>query len=131
VRIRWAERGDDETVREMFKAQGFAYELPDVAGKNMVVRLVAVDEGNVPRMAVFGKRTMEAFLLVDKTFATPQQRYSTLLALQNRGCEIAAHMGYEEAQALVAAPIERRFGRRLRNEFGWVKNLWTCYSRDL
>ena len=131
MRIRWAQEGDEPAIEGMFEAQGYEYQLPDINSKNMVVRLVAVDDDNVPRVAAFGRRTIEAFILLDKNFATPQERYSTLLRLQNSAFEIGARLGYEDVQALIAAPIERRFGRRLRNEFGWEKNLWACYSRSL
>ena len=131
MKIRWAHCGDQEALREIHEKQGFEYRMPDVRSKNMVVRLVAVDENDRPRMGAFGRRTIEAFVLVDKTFSSPQERYSTLLALQNQAFEIGARLGYEDVQALVASPIEARFGRRMRNEFGWSKNLWTCYSREL
>lgn len=131
MRIRWAEKSDAPAIEQMFRQQGYEYSLPDIDSKNMVVRLVAVDDDNVPRVAAFGRRTIEAFILLDKNFATPQERYSTLLRLQNSAFEIGSRLGYEDVQALIAAPIEKRFGRRLRNEFGWSRNSWVCYSREL
>jgi len=143
-RVRWADRNDAPAIEEMFRGMGFDYELPPLfppegftrgAGepspaRNTVVRLISADYDNRPRMAVIGRRIVEAYFLIDHTWLTPEERYDRFLELHNRACESGRLLGYEQAVAMLPEEIEKRFGRRL-TQLAWGKNLWSTYSREL
>lgn len=143
-RIRWADRADVPMIEAIFRAQGLDYKLPALfpptdyemgrgapnPARNTVVRLVAVDEENAPRMAIIGKRFIEAYFLIDHAWGTPGERYDAFLALHNAACDSGRMLGYEEAQAQVPTELEQSFGRRLA-QLAWEKYVWPTYTRAL
>lgn len=131
--VRWVERRDIPALRKLHAAMGFAYDLPDVRNKNVIARFVAVDQGKVVA-AVVGRRTTEAYFLLDAEWADPARRYAAFLELHNRALDVGAMLGYEDTNAFLPPEVERSFGRRLLN-LGWRTyedgQEWRCYTRDL
>lgn len=142
-RIRWADRADMPMIETIFRAQGLDCKLPPLfppegfergqevnPARNTVVRLVAVDEQNAPRMAVIGRRFVEAYFIIDHAWGTPGERYDAFLALHNAACESGRMLGYEEVQAQIPTELEKSFGRRLA-QLAWEKYVWPTYTRAL
>lgn len=130
---RWCESRDLERLRQMHAAMGFAYELPDPKNKNVVARFVTEEAGRAVA-AVIGRRTAEAYFLLDQEWGTPAQRYAAFLELHNRACETGALLGFEDVNVFLPPQVERSFGKRLLS-LGWRTyeqgQEWRCYCRDL
>ena len=140
-KIRWLERSDETEIKRIFAAQNLDCILPPMfpqneeghmksRARNVIVRVGAVDSNNRVRMAILGHRTVEAYFLIDRDWATPGERYGAFLELHNYACAVGSQLGYEDVQALIPPAVEKPFGRRLLS-LGWGRNLWACYSREL
>lgn len=126
---RWMKSEDLERLKQIHAAMGFAYELPDPKNKNVVAKFVAEENGCVVA-AVLGRRTAEAYFLLDRSWATPARRYEAFLELHNRACEAGALLGFEDVNVFLPPEVELSFGKRL-GSLGWRIPEWHCYTRDI
>jgi len=128
MRIRDYTPEDEPALRAMHAAQGFDYAFPDLSNPLFVARLVLEDDHGRPLMAALGRITCEAFLLADPRSGTPRERWQQLLALHEATRRTLEAQGFEDATCWIPPRIERSFGRRLRR-LGWLRDLWSAYSR--
>lgn len=126
--IREYQPSDLPAVERMFQAVGFNFKLPNMANPNMVVKLVN-DDGEGPTMLIAGRRTLEAFILVDHKAKAPTHSYVDFLNLHDAGMEAGKLLGYDDVHAFLAPPIEKAFARRLI-ALGWHEP-WKPYTREL
>ncbi len=131
--VRWYKAEDLEALRRIHASMGFAYELPDPRGRNVVARFVGVDGGE-PVAAVMGRRTAEAYFLLKPGWGTPAERYRIFLELHNRACDTGRLLGLEDVNVFLPPRIERRFGKRLL-DLGWQSYEdgaeWRCYTKEI
>jgi hypothetical protein len=126
--IREYRDSDLKALRSIHEKSQFNYELLAPNHKDIVVKRVLDQDG--PRAAVFLRRTHEAYLLIDKDWATPFARLSALRAMHNDVHGHAHEAGITEVFFWMPPEIEKSFARRL-GKWGWKKQLWHSYSNDV
>jgi len=129
MRLRNYEERDRPHLEALFRKQGFAYELPDLAAADMIVRAVIVDEDDVPRQAILARRTVELYMLQDDDWSSPMFRFEGLRRLHIYVREVLARLGVADANVWLPPSREKSFGSRLQRSFGWRQNLWSCFTR--
>lgn len=129
MRIRNLESKDIPVLRRWHEESGFDYEFPDLT-KFEAVR-VLVDENDVPIQAAAARKTVECYLLLDSTWRNPRWRLEGFRQLHEDTCRQLEHKGYTDLHCWLPPQIERSFGRKLQNLFGWIKSHWSSYSRPL
>ncbi len=119
---------DLREVVEMFQAQGFEYDFPDLGDPIFVSKLVAENGQGKPAMCFAARLTAESYLLLDPRAGTPQQRWDTFLTLHRLVEQDLARKGLDDLHAwLPPGKRMERFGRRLET-LGWVRdNRWVPY----
>lgn len=106
----------------------YPYELPDLSSPIVPVKLVAEDHGTVV-MAGILRLTTEAYLLMDRSFGSPEDRWEALIALQEAvRVEARDKWGLQDTYASISPAIARAFGKRLR-ALGWRKSNYECWVR--
>lgn len=113
---------------ELFQKQSFEYELPDFGEPQFIARKVIVDESGTPVMAVCARRTVELYLLGDPGWKTPRWRYEALKLAHEAMRKELVRLGIQDVHAWLPPQVAKSFGRRLMNDFGWVRPLWTDFS---
>ena len=131
--IREYMEADLEPLRRMHARQGFDYAFPDLRDPIFVSKLVLEDDAGRAVMASLARLTCEMYLLMDRDAenatppASPQDRYTRLLALHQAGEQDLLARGLDDAHAWLPPAIAKRFGRRLA-ALGWVRDdTWTPY----
>lgn len=150
---------DAEAVKTLHQAQGLAYELPDLEAPSMLdsieaespdlakclaarprirkrlndalrpfpVRAVVEEEGQITH-AVFLRKTSEAYWIFSPA-ESKRERLGKLLAISRELVRPADRAGIEDVHAFIPPQvIDVKLDRTLLN-LGWVKPLWTCYTR--
>lgn len=126
--IRPYESRDAAAIQGMFEAHGFAYGLPDPQAHDMLASLVL--ENGAVRTAALLRLEVNAFLLMDNNWSTPQHRWEALQSIHESMRRRAESAGIEQANAWIPQEIEKQFAPRLA-ELGWRKNVWNSYSRKV
>lgn len=130
LRLREYSEADFAAVKRLHEASGLPGEcLADFANPLFFVREVAERAGRVEQ-AVFLKIQGEAFLLVDHDAGTPEERWTMLRALAERGFERARGFGIEQVSAWLPPEIEKSFGRRIK-ELGFERSRWMSWTKNL
>jgi hypothetical protein len=125
---------DTAAVKRLHAAMGLDYELPlaDHGGdlrKTVFVRTGIFDDGRLVT-AVLGRLTSEAYLLLDRTWSTPAERWEAAGRAMVCAAQQAVTDGIEDVHVWLPPAIEKRFGKRLA-EFAFVKAPWNCYTAKL
>jgi hypothetical protein len=81
--------------------------------------------------AILMRLTAEMFLLQDKSWETPGMRLEAFSQIHEASRRVAAAAGVSDVHAWLPPEIDASFGRRLMTEFGWKKQLWPCFSREI
>lgn len=115
---------DIPLLKAIHQRMGLEYPFPDLRITD--VARVACDESSEPFMAALAVPIPECYLLMDRSKATPGERFRTLVRLHEAMREDLKGRGYRFAQADIPPEIERSFGKRLRN-LGWVKSEWPTW----
>jgi hypothetical protein len=131
LRVRPWQVTDVPFLEQMFRASGFQYEFPDPGSPEFLANLVLVDADNIPRQAILMRLTAEMFLLQDKSWETPGMRLEAFSQIHEASRRVAEAAGVSDVHAWLPPEIDASFGRRLTNEFGWKKQLWPCFSREI
>lgn len=123
-------QADQAEVEAIRSRQGFEYAVPDWA--KMAVSAVVEVDGQI-QVAAFLRKTAEAYLLLDPAQHVPRrERLGQLLMLHKEMAPAAKRAGLADIHCWMPPEIEKRFGALLTNEhFGWSKELWPCYSREV
>jgi hypothetical protein len=125
-------RSDDEPrLREIFAAQHFDYEFPKLDSPEFLATVVICDDQSRPVMAVAARRTVELFLLADPKWGTPRWRLEALQITHNAMRSKLKQIGVQDAHIWVPPDICKSFGRRLMRMFGWKRQLWPSFSREV
>jgi hypothetical protein len=118
---------DLSALRLIHARQGFDYKFPDLADPIFVSKLVMQDEHGDILMASLARLTCEAYFLLDPDAGSPRERYSRLVALQERAAKDLERKGLDDAHAWLPPSIAKRFGRRIE-QLGWIRDdKWTPY----
>lgn len=127
MRIRAYREDDLAAIERMHRESGLpANCLPVLTNPLFKVKIVADQQGKVVQ-AGFVKLTGEAFILVDHTHATPQERLDALEELVVHGLADAAKVGLDDVSAWLPPEVERAFGPRLK-ALGFRESPWKSYS---
>jgi hypothetical protein len=119
---------DVEAVKELYQKQGFEYDLPDIDA--FMELQVVVDEQDKPFMVLAARPTVEMFLIMDREWSTPRWRFEAFKLIHESMRAKLAAAGITDAHCWLPPEIEKSFAKRLMTAFGWVKQLWPCYSRQ-
>ena len=127
--VRDATPDDIPALVGMHNALGSEYPWPDLYdGTFMAVQVVESD--GTPVMAAMARRTAEAFLLLDPSWATPGFRFEAMRSLEAAAMRRLAELHVNDCHALIPPMVERRFGRRLE-KMGWWHPTWPLYARKV
>lgn len=119
---------DKSALDSLFYAHGFDYDMPNVRGQDILSSLVLEEDG--VRAAALLRLEVNAFLLLDHEWATPQERWEGLQMLHEAMRQKAEDAGIEEANCWLPPEIEKPFAQRLES-LQWKRNLWNSYSRKV
>lgn len=120
---------DLDAVKSLHKLQGLDYELPDLESPAMLVRAVIEEDGAITH-AAFLRKTSEAYWIFSPQ-ESKRERLGKMLALSRELVKPAERAGFEDVHAWIPpAVINPTFDRTLLH-LGWVRPLWTCYSRKV
>lgn len=122
-------REDLEEVKALHQAQSLAYELPDLEAPSMLVRAVIEEEGRVTH-AAFLRKTSEAYWIFNPD-ERKRERLGKLLALSREMIRPAERARIEDVHAFLPPEIVDNKLHQTLLRLGWVKPLWTCYSRKV
>lgn len=106
---------------------GVEYGFPDLLGPEFIAVHVVVDANDVPVQCVAARKTVEAFLLVDKTWKSPFLRWRWFVELHEKVRALLAKDGYTDIHCWLAPHLEKSFGRRLE-KLGWKPSTWKVFA---
>jgi hypothetical protein len=122
MRLRHFQPSDQERIAEIFAAQGFSYDLPELP-KFPHLQILA-DEHDQTRIVVACRNLAEVFMLVDPQWENPGVRMNGLAIIhESMRRELAAN-NIPEVIAWLPPQIDKAFGSRLIRSFGWYRPLW-------
>lgn len=119
--------GDEAQVKDLHRAQGHDYSLPDLADAHVTV----IEETGVITHVLALRRTTEAYWIFD-----PKDRHrdivGRMLLLNKEVPRLARQLGYHDVFCWIPPNVSdvKSFDSLLLN-MGWTKPLWTCYARDI
>lgn len=128
MEIRELTSADRRAIERLHAAMNLGYELPDPR-TGFFVKTAMFDGGRLVT-AVLGRKTSEAYLLLDRTWSTPQERWEAVGRLIVCGAQQAKIQGIDDVHVWLPPAIEKRFAKRLA-EFGFVKAPWNCHTAKL
>ena len=118
---------DSPALKELHKAQGFDYALPDLFNPLFLVRKVREVDGRVVA-AMFLRLTCETFLLVE---GSPESKGRAILELQPEVLREAYEKGLSEVVCVVPPEISESFAPVLER-MGWSKTRdWPMYQKEI
>jgi hypothetical protein len=112
----------------MHQASGLDYEL-DLGARGFAIRNGLFNGTGEPVAVVLGRVTVEAYLLMDRSWRTPADRWDAIRRMELQGVAQARALGAGEIHCFVPPQLEKTFGRRLYRD-GWKKALWPCFWRE-
>jgi len=121
---------DTERIKELHKAQGLDYVLPDIAGKDMLVRAVIEEDGIITN-AVFLRKTAEAYWLFDPAQASRKEKLGRLFMIQKEINDAARAAGFTDVHAWIPPDINTKSFESTMFKLGWIKPLWPCYNCEV
>ena len=124
LRARPAEKQDLPVIREMAARADFP--SPDLESQNIEALWVIVDEQDRVMMAVAAERIIQLFMW-SREFEHPASKLAAIRLMQDQGGVLKE---YRDVVAFIEPSLARRFGRRLEQSLGWVRN-WPSWSRKL
>lgn len=124
MRIRDYTEADLARLEEIYETHKEEFELPDPFDVRVVIRRCLVDQRNKARIIAFGRVQLNAYLLVDGKWKTPEERLQAIGLLEQTMIEDARAKGFDE----VTAQVSRRFGERLK-DLGWIKSPGVTWNR--
>lgn len=119
---------DAAAIERLHARMNLGYELPDPR-IGFFVKTGMFDDGRLVT-AVLGRKTSEAYLLLDRTWSTPAERWEAIGHLVVCGAQQAKIQGIDDVHVWLPPALETRFAKRLA-EFAFVKAPWNCYTAKL
>jgi hypothetical protein len=117
---------DFERVKQIHQTRGYGFVLPNLEHPLMVTRKVLADEQDRVIMCVLGRIHINAILLVDGTWGTPETRLAGIVELQNEAMKAAGALGLD----IATTQADGRFAERLK-EMGWQKGFQEMWYRSI
>ena len=124
MRTRPLYKSDIPILRAMAEASGHPY--PGLT-ESLEAVVVLADDHDLPVMAVAAKRLVELYLWCGQGM-TPHESVAALRLLHEGMIQELRAKGYNEANCFLPPQIAEKFGRRLRETFGWIRN-WASFAR--
>jgi hypothetical protein len=129
VKTRACLENDWDELRRIHSAQQMPYEFPDLSNPLFLTKVVAETGGKIAA-ASFLRLTAEAYLLVDREYGAPTDRWRAVTLLHEVMRGEAARRGFDDVHCWLPPQIAGAFGRRL-GSLGWKKEPWDCYARTV
>jgi len=124
--VRDYEPRDLDTIKSIYKAQGFDYALPDLSSPLVLVKKVREIDGRVVA-AMFLRITAETFLLVQ---GSPLEKGRAIEELQPAAIGEAWRKGLNDVVCVIPREIAESFGPVLER-MGWSHDRdWPMWSRS-
>jgi hypothetical protein len=118
---------DIETVKDIYKAQGFDYSIPDLTSPLILVKKVREVDGRVVAACLL-RITAETFLI---TMGSPVEKGRAIEELQPEVLREAYEKGLSEIVCVIPPEISEFFAPALVR-MGWQRTKeWPMYQRDL
>lgn len=122
---------DAAALKEMHKAQGFDYELPNLDNPLLwITRKVLVNGDGKPVQALLGRLTSEAYFLEGRPEENHVKRLRNFLLLEDSAREAGRRAGLDSVHVWLPEEIQKTFGNQLER-LGWKQYLWASYARQL
>ena len=121
-----------EAMAEVHRLSGFDYEFPkDLDTPLFPVRRAVLNDANYPIAVAALKVEAEAYLWMDHTLGTAEDRMIALAMLNADVAKRARAIGFDQAHCVLPPEIAARFGKRLE-ALGWkpARN-WPLYTFQL
>lgn len=128
--IRPLEARDIPKLRQMYEAQGFDYQFPDLAAPEFVNVMVLEEDGSLV-LAIASRKTVETYLWIERGWKTPGWRQEAFMQLHLAAHKAVKEMGFRDAHCWLPPQVAKSFGRRLQRVFGWKKSIWDVFSKEL
>lgn len=125
MKIREYSEQDLDRVQKLHGRGEYDFELPELEDPRMIVKKCLTDDAGKIRLAAFGRLQASAYLLVDGTWKSPQERLEAIEILEYAMIEQAKIAGLDQ----VTAQVTPRFGRRLK-QLGWERSIGVTYHRE-
>jgi len=125
MKIREYGPSDFARIQRFVSEAKFGFEFPNPEDARVIIKKCLVDDDGIVRLAAFGRLQLNAYLLVDGAWTTPEERLEAIQILEFAMVEEAKIKGLDQATAQVAP----RFGQRLK-EFGWNKSIGETWHRN-
>ena len=116
---------DIPVLRNMYEMSGLAYEFPDLHAMEEV--LVVTDEQDRPIAAAAAERILQLYLWANDSIH-PAARLRAVKALHEGMATRLREKGYNQVNCFLPPEMEKSFGRRLMQMFGWTPN-WPSFAR--
>ncbi len=113
--------GDIQKLQELYRQQGFPYELPDLNGPHIETVHVVADDNDEPLCAVIVERIVQVYFVCGD-FGPPHAKSYALRMLHGSVSAELKTKGYSEATGFPSPPVAAKFSRWLEKRFGWTKN---------
>lgn len=117
---------DRPRLDELFRKQGFDYELPHLSG--LAAAHAIEDEGQIIT-SVLARPTIELYFLQDPAWRSPAWRLEALRKIHETMRRDLHGKGFEDVHAFLP-PQKKSFGGRLMREFGWTHPQWYPLTRS-
>lgn len=124
MKIRTYTEKDLARIKKFYSEAKHDFEMPDPEHTGFVIR-ECLEEDGVVRLAAFGRAQLNAFLLVDGKWKSPNERLEAIQILEYAMIEKAKILGFDQT----TAQVNPRFGQRLK-EFGWAKSLGETWHKE-
>ncbi len=125
MKIRTYTAKDFDRIRQFHSEAKFGWDFPNPDDKRVLIKECVVDDDGIVRLAAFGRLQANAFLLIDGTWKSPEERLEAIEILEFAMIEKAKVAGLDQA----TAQVDPRFGQRLKN-FGWDKSLGETWHKE-
>jgi hypothetical protein len=130
LKLRYFDKDDQGAIERFHKAQGFDYKLPDFSQPEFLVRAVIERPDGSPALALFLRKTAEAYMLHDPNEDSRKERVQQLLVLHREIPPLAQQWGIGDLHCMLPPAIEGPFGKLLLH-LGWTKPDWAMYARKV
>lgn len=127
IRIREAKESDYSKLVDLHAKMGLGYKF-DPARKDFLVRSAAFDNDRLIA-CVLGRLTTEAYLLLDREWETPKERFGMIERLAGVSAETVKLFGVTDTHVWIP-PKVNCFSRRLKR-MGFVEAPWQCLTANL
>lgn len=121
---------DIPTLKRWHEESGFDYDFPDLLSKEFVCWVLA-DDHDQPVQAFAARKTVELYMLADLEWGTPRARLMALQVAHEHIRQELLKLGYGMAEVWLPPQVARSFGKRLVTLFGWRKNKWDSFCREI